>query len=51
MDDPASLADAVAGSYAVFAVTNCKSLFLLESSASSAFLQKYGEVIITDLSI
>lgn len=24
MDDPASLVDAVAGSYAVFAVTNCK---------------------------
>lgn len=24
MDDPASLVDAVAGSYAVFTVTNCK---------------------------
>ena len=38
MDDPASLVDAVVGSYAVFAVTNCESLFPLKFSALNIFL-------------
>ena len=46
MDDPASLVDAVAGSYAVFAVTNCESLFLLKFSALNIFLWNCGGVII-----
>ena len=51
MDDSASLVDAVAGSYAVFAVTNCESLFLLIFPTLNIFLRDRGELIITDIFI
>lgn len=51
MDDAASLVDAVAGSYAIFAVTNCESLFLLTFRALNIFLQSCGKVIVTNISI